>query len=190
MDAINKSFIYILPVVLKSTLIELGYSFNAIYTYFSDNLFDTLTNTYCFFNKEKLFVIKLNYSELSLKVLEDFKKVSIFEKSIITDTEIIICLKIDDNAKICYEMFIVGKYSLIPSDCKVSIMSFANSLYKGAANGANSVLAINYCLKKSPVYREWLMKKLDVFISEESELGTIINIKDETYEDNCKKLVQ
>lgn len=152
-----------------------------------DNLFDTIVNTYCFFDGNELFVIKLNNSEMSLKVLGDFKKVSNFDKSITTDNEVAICLKIGSNMEQCYRMLLAGKYSLIPSDCKVTIMSFASNLYGGSNRGAKNVLTINHWLKKSSAYRSWLMKELDVFIPEESELGTIINIKDETYENNCKE---
>lgn len=180
MDLLNKSFIYLFPIVYKDIVREVQCPYD---TYFIENIFNDITNTYCFLNEQHRFIIELNISEKSKEVLELCKKYTNFDSYIQTETKIIIVFFISASINESYNQFIKGKYSKITADDKISIMTFAlKFLNNGTEDSTLLIRQINGVLRKSPELKQAMMKRLDIsHMDDELELSSIINIKQETY---------
>ena len=69
--ALNKSFLYFLPIVYRELVNELQIP----YKYFADKLlFSTVLNTYVFVNNKNFFCIRFENTELTEEIIELFRK--------------------------------------------------------------------------------------------------------------------
>lgn len=180
--AINKSFLYFLPVMYRELVKELVIP----YKYFSDKLlFTTVENTYVYVNGEELFCIRFSDTDLTNEVITLFSKSSLFIKVEREESGFAIIMKIPDECRDCYNKFITGKYSKILVADKNEIIKFADSFLGSDGHlGIKLIEIIRQVLNKSPQRAAELKEMFglrDFEYNDDWEVSSIIDVDKETY---------
>ena len=172
----NFSYTYILPLLCEQVDLKV-------------KILNHVTNTYLKTSKHnedgKLFIMcKFDYGSRDFAMLE----------SLLTNNDLFVD-SYDVGNKILYEfnlpedyikeqkLFMEGKYSEFGDDVKDLILQFWSELYGHIPSFVSGVLThIRHVLQKHEKLRLKLQRDYDITIVKGSELGDLINIKDETYQ--------
>lgn len=169
---INKSFVYLFPLIYYYIIEEQQLSFN----YFKQNIDENIENTYIYRNNERKFIIKLINSQKTLIFLDIIKNSLIFEEFLQIDNSIIIVLKIPKSYEKSFSLFEEGKYSKIKIQHKELIAEFA---YYNLPKMYDSIASI---LHKEKRLKESIMHQLGLLEFDDSwEMTSIILKQDETF---------
>jgi hypothetical protein len=118
---LNKSFLYLFPVVYRELINELKLE----YSFFSTNsLMTTIFNTYSYVEDNNQFSISLTHTEVSQKILESLNSSKCYITHHIDDNNFNIIFEIPEGAKDCYWKFINGSYSKYSDEDKKTIITF------------------------------------------------------------------
>lgn len=182
MNKVNKSFLYLFPILYQELIEELALDYKIFHT---NNWLVTVKNTYCYTETPYQYVIKFIISDESNNILELFKKSSIFAAFSITDTLNII-INIPENCLHSYNQFITGKYSRFSEKDKQSILKFVdNFLAPGNSKESNEVKStVKDVLYKGKERIKVLIEKFGLREDEwspEWELSSKISVDEETF---------
>lgn len=183
MNKLNKSFIYLFPLIYREIINESEIDPDIFY---KENWLPIFVNSYCITDIPGQIALKIYSGDASDKFLEIIKNSSIFASLSTIDIYTTVFINIPTAALISYDNFIRGKYSKIQDDDKKIIVKFCKSfLFQG--NGKDAVAAMNMVtdiLYKNPKRAEILMHKFGINKSDwnpEWELSSIINEDEETF---------
>lgn len=170
----NKSKTYLLP--LLSELIDLDPSF-----------IKYLKNTYMFNNAitdKKCIALLYDFSfKIPDFTLYEHRLINnaLFIKSYDVGNQVLYIFEFPKEYEQEYDYFYNGKYSKFGKDAKELILKFWYSVYPNNKLVVNILLDIKNILYKDEKLKKQLEKELDVKIENDQELGSIIEIDDETF---------
>lgn len=89
------------------------------------------------------------------------------------------CFKLDDDFKDTYDKFVSGKYSKISNVDKNIILSYWSEVYEGKQT--SFINKLRNILNKAPSLKKELEDSLNVKLSNDAELSSVIDIENEIF---------
>jgi|AntRauTorcE11897_2_1112592.scaffolds.fasta_scaffold04230_2 hypothetical protein len=177
----NKSITYLFPLI--NDILELDVKF--YYKY--------VLNTYIFSDEDKgrYFYLLLKFNEEDEDFLEKesyLTQLSIYSGNTDIDQDTVLFkFEFPKSYHHEYDKFIEGKYSEFKLDAKTIILKFFNKLYdNNSANNIAFLVNMKHILFKDDKLRKKLEEELNVNISTNAELSSIIDKDKETVKLNLK----
>ena len=170
----NKSKTYLLPLIAPLIGIEKKFFDNIDNTYLINDGDDYID---CFFITHDFEFKNPEFTAYEHRLISN----ELFQKSIdLPNNQVLYIFKFPEEYLHEYKCFVNGKYSEFKEDAKQQILSFWTEIYGKNHAGVNFVLMVKKILYKDKRLKETLEKKLNVTLDNTSELGDIIDIKNET----------
>lgn len=183
MNRLNKSFLYLFPLIYRELIDEKLIDPDIFY---KSNWLNNFVNTYCLTNIPNQFVIQLYLTDISEEILSIFEKSSMFAVLTKKDDKISIVINVPKKALDSYKYFLIGKYSFFPQDDKQVIIKFCNIfLFPGKDKESKAAQMMVYdILYKTPERAKLLMEKFGVRESDwhpSWENSSVISVEEETF---------
>ena len=172
----NKSFTYLLPLYCKYFIQENPELKEILFVQHTKNCY-----AYKKVNDKsyKLFTIQLirpkERDENFQKYLSNLKKSAIFVEIEVTDEDMFLSFKIPEEIKDARSKFMQGKYSMIKSGDKRTILSFIKKHIS-----IDFSTHVNNIFSKNKKMRKGLEEALDVTLPEDAELSSKPDLEEET----------
>ena len=170
----NRSKTYLLP--LLSELLDLDMRFMKY-----------LLNTYMFHENDEYKDCFCILHEFSFKNPEftsyehRLTNNSLFVKAIDIGNKVLYIFKFPEEYLLEYYLFEQGRYSEFGDDAKKLILRFWAEAERGNPSVVKFLIKLKQILYKDEKLRLIIQKELNVTLDEESELGEVINIEEETF---------
>lgn len=182
--ALNKSFLYFLPLIYRHVKEELNAELDAG----NSSFLSGIENVYVFYNEDNKVVLEFNNFQV-YKVVEDIlQKSSIFVSNFDLENPIVI-LDIPDSALQSYDLFIRGKYSKMPVADQKYIVEFLGTFIDKHTIGSSEnqlpiSMAVGQVFLRDKRRIQAMCEMFGISLSEfkeDWEVSSIINKEVETY---------
>ena len=169
----NKSRTYLLPLIAPLIGIEEKFYYLIDNTYMLDS-----NNEYidCFFIVQDFSFKNPEFTSYEYRMTNN----DLFVKNIDIGEKVIYIYKFPKEYLHEYNEFMNSRYSTFLEDAKKQILKYWTILKGRTTNGASFVLKIKQILYKENILKNEIEKQLHVSLSDEAELGSHVNLDDET----------
>ena len=183
MTKLNKSFLYLFPLLYRELIKELQLDYTS---FIVNDWLITINNTFCYTDTPYQYAVQFKDTDKTNEIITILSKSTLFRGSDDNGSTFTILLEVPESVKDSYEFLINGKYSKFNESDKKDIIKFAVSFLVGSdGNERKQVQEIlTGILYKTPQRIKVMADKYGVPVKDwhpDWELSTKININEETY---------
>jgi hypothetical protein len=171
---INKSKTYLLPLLSELVEFDKKYHNNIINTYIYDDL-GKYEN--CFFILHKFSFRNPEYTIYENKLINNELYINLID----IDNDVLYIFKFPDDYLYEYNKYKEGKYSEFKNDAKELILNFFGEVYKFNMNAVSFLIKVKQILFKDKKLKKIIEDELNVTLSDDAELSSIMNKEEETF---------
>lgn len=173
MSKSNRSRTYLLPLIAPLIGIE-------------EKFYDLIENTYMYDSEKEYtdcFFIIQNFSFKNPEFTAYEHRITnnnLFIKTVDYKDKVLYIYKFPEEYLHEYNEFIESRYSTFLEDAKKQILSFWTSIKGRQISGASFILKIKQILYKESILKKQIEDKLNIKLSDSAELGSFVDINEET----------